>query len=48
MDNNMINYIAEELERYQGMTQEILNYIVKHTDVEQINEVYNIIKKWAC
>ena len=46
--NDMINYVAEELERYQVMTQEVLNYVIEHTDVKEVDEIYNIIKKWAC
>ena len=46
--NDMISYVAEELERYQDMTQEVLNYVIKHTDVKEVDEIYNIIKKWAC
>ena len=46
--NNMINYIAEELDRYQDMMQEVLDYIVEHKDIKEVNEIYDIIKKWAC
>lgn len=40
--------IALELDRYQDMTQEVLNYIVRHEEVNEVKEIYNIIKKWAC
>ena len=40
--------IALELDRYQSMTQEVLNYIVKHEEIKEVKEIYDIIKKWAC
>ena len=43
-----LNIISAELNRYQGMTQEILDYITQHEEIEEIKQVYNIIKKWAC
>ena len=46
--NALLYHTALELDRYQDMTQEVLNYIEKHKDIEEVNEIYNIIKKWAC
>lgn len=43
-----LNIISAELNRYQDMTQEVLDYIVEHEDIKEVNEIYNIIKKWAC
>ena len=40
--------VAAELERYQDMTQEVLDYILLHQEVKEIQDVYDIIKKWAC
>ena len=60
MDRENINLVEEkmlnrlllnttlEAERYQDMTQEVLDYILQHQDIKEINEIYNIIKKWAC
>ena len=47
LDELLFN-IALEVDRYQDMTQEVLNYIVKHKEVDEVKEIYNIIKKWAC
>lgn len=46
--NIMDNLIMEELERYQDMTGEVLDYIIKHIEVKEVDDIYNIIKKWAC
>lgn len=46
--NYLLYHTALELDRYQDMTQEVLDYIEKHKDIEEVNEIYNIIKKWAC
>ena len=46
--NCLLYHTALEAERYQDMTQEVLEYIEKHKDIEEVNEIYNIIKKWAC
>ena len=46
--NALLYHTALELDRYQDMTQEVLNYIEKHKDIEEVNEIYDIIKKWAC
>lgn len=40
--------IKTELHRYQYMTQEVLDYILKNEDNQELQEVYNIIKKWVC
>ena len=41
-------YIAEELNRYQDMTQEVLDYLMKNLDKEECLKVFEIIKKWCC
>lgn len=46
--NETLFHITLELNRYQDMTQEVLNYITQHEDIEEVKEIYNIIKKWAC
>lgn len=46
--NTLLYHTALELDRYQDMTQEVLNYIEKHKDIEEVNDIYDIIKKWAC
>lgn len=43
-----LNIINTELNRYQDMTQEVLGYIAQHEDIEEVKQIYNIIKKWAC
>lgn len=46
--NALLYHTTLELNRYQDMTQEVLDYIEKHKDIKEINEIYDIIKKWAC
>ena len=46
--NALLYHTALELDRYQDMTQEVLNYIEKNKDIEEENDIYHIIKKWAC
>ena len=46
--NALLYHTALELDRYQDMTQEVLDYIEKHKDIKEVNEIYDIIKKWAC
>ena len=43
--NTLLYHTALELDRYQ---QEVLNYIEKHKDIKEVNDIYDIIKKWAC
>ena len=44
----LLKHIALELERYQDMTQEVLNYILNHQNIDEVNEIYDIIKKYCC
>lgn len=37
-----------ELNRYQDMTQEVLDYILAHLENQEAQEIYNIIKRWDC
>ena len=46
--NKWLYHTTLELNRYQDMTQEILDYIQEHLDIQEINEIYNIIKNWNC
>lgn len=47
-NDHLLRCISAELDRYQDMTLEVLNYILKHLDSKEVNEIYNIIKRWAC
>ena len=50
-ENNYILYhtnIEADRDRYQEMTREILDYILEHQNIKEVNEIYDIIKKWAC
>lgn len=44
----LLYYTSLELERYQDMTQEVLDYIAAHKDIKEVNDIYDIIKKFAC
>lgn len=46
--NYLLHHTALELERYQDMIQEVLDYIVEHQEIKEVNNIYDIIKKWAC
>lgn len=46
MNNEQL--IKEELDRYQQMTQEVLDYIIKHQDSEIAQQVLKIIQEWCC
>lgn len=46
--NFLLHHTALELERYQDMIQEVLDYIVEHQEIKEVNDIYDIIKKWAC
>lgn len=37
-----------ELNRYQDMTQEILNYILSKVEDKTAQDIYKIIKDWNC
>lgn len=42
--NTLLYHTALELDRYQDMTQEVLDYIEKHKDIKEVNDIYDIIK----
>ena len=46
MNNN--NLIEEELDRYQQMIQEVLDYIMQHQDNEIAQHILEIIRDWCC
>lgn len=46
--NEWLYNITLELNRYQDMTQEVLDYILMHPESKNIQEIYKIIKKWGC
>lgn len=39
---------TEELNRYQQMTQEVLDYIMQHQDNEIAQHILEIIRDWCC
>ena len=46
--NKWLYQTTLELNRYQDMTQEVLNYILAHLENQEVQEIYNIIKRWDC
>ena len=46
MNNN--NLIEEELDRYQQMIQEVLDYIMQHQDNENAKQKIENIHDWCC
>ena len=47
--NEWLYNITLELNRYQDMTQEILNYILSaNLSVKEVQDIYKIIKNWNC
>ena len=46
--NKWLYQTTLELNRYQDMTQEVLDYILAHLENQEIQEIYNIIKRWDC
>jgi len=46
--NKWLYHTTLELNRYQDMTKEILDYILAHLDIIEIQEIYNIIKDYNC
>ena len=46
--NKMLYHTTLELNRYQDMTQEILNYILVHMEDKAVQDIYSIIKEWEC
>ncbi len=46
--NKWLYQTTLELNRYQDMTQEVLDYILAHLENQEVQEIYNIIKRWDC
>ena len=46
--NKWLYHTTLELNRYQDMTQEVLKYILVHQKNQEVQDIYNIIKKWCC
>ena len=46
--NKQLYFTTLELDRYQDMTMEVLNYILENIDSAIARDIYEIIKKWAC
>ena len=46
MNNEQLT--KEELDRYQQMTQEVLDYIMQHQDSEIAQHILEIIRNWCC
>ena len=46
MDANQLT--KEELDRYQQMTQEVLDYIMQNQDNAIAQHILEIIRNWCC
>ena len=46
--NKQLYFTTLELDRYQDMTMEVLNYILENINSAIACDIYEIIKKWAC
>ena len=46
--NECLYYTILELKRYKDMVQDVFNYIEKHLDSYEANEIYDIIRQWIC
>ena len=46
--NKWLYHTTLELNRYQDMTQEVLNYILSKADDKTAQDIYKIIKDWNC
>lgn len=46
--NKWLYHTTLELNRYQDMTKEVLDYILAHPETKEVQEIYNIIKEWNC
>ena len=46
MNNEQLT--KEELDRYQQMTQEVLDYIMQNQDNEIAQHILEIIRNWCC
>ena len=46
--NKWLYHTTLELNRYQDMTKAVFDYILKHQDIPEMKEVYNIIRDFNC
>ena len=46
--NKWLYHTTLELNRYQDMTQEVLNYILSKAEDKTAQDIYKIIKDWNC
>lgn len=46
--NKWLYHTTLELNRYQDMTKEILDYILAKQEDKVAQDIYNIIKQWEC
>ena len=46
--NKWLYHTTLELNRYQDMTQQVLNYILAHQKSNEAQDIYSIIKEWCC
>ena len=46
--NKWLYHTTLELNRYQDMTQKILNYILSKVEDKTAQDIYKIIKDWNC
>ena len=46
--NKWLYHTTLELNRYQDMTQEVLNYILSKVEDKTAQDIYKIIKDWNC
>jgi hypothetical protein len=46
--NKWLYYTTLELNRYQDMTKEVLDYILSKVDDKTAQDIYKIIKDWNC
>lgn len=46
--NKWLYHTTLELNRYQDMTQQVLNYILAHQKSKEAQDIYSIIKEWCC
>jgi hypothetical protein len=46
--NKWLYHTTLELNRYQDMTQEVLNYILSKVEDKTAQDIYKIIKNWNC
>ena len=46
--NEWLYNITLELNRYQDMTQEVINYILSKVEDKTAQDIYKIIRNWNC